>query len=153
MSLNLNTLRGAYNNKTISYLRYHSTTEWKTSCLKKAKYACEITGKSSSKKTRLTVHHLDRPFESIVKDAHKQLGIKFHKFVDQYDKSDMDALVKLIKEMHKDVQGIVLTSDIHQRIHDKFGKNPTQEQVRSYKKGYKSYVFRAKNSHYKNRTA
>ena len=43
MSLNLNTLRGAYNNKTISYLRYHSTTEWKTSYLKKAKYACEIT--------------------------------------------------------------------------------------------------------------
>lgn len=143
-----------YNKKTIIYLRHMTTKEWKTKHLKQANYRCEITGKKYSyNKTPLTVHHLDKSFDSIVRQAHEELQIKYHTYIDEYLESDLNKLIQLIIDIHKTVKGIVLEANTHTIIHQRFGNNPTEEQVKQYKKIYKSNLYKKKNSSYKHRAS
>lgn len=138
-------LKGDMNKKTKVYLRYNATSEWRNQALKKANYKCEISGKKSCAKNKLVVHHLTKPFEEIVKEAHQQLHITYHKTIDKYKEEDLKALVELVKEMHKNVGAIILTEYFHNRIHDLFGSNPTPEQVKSYKKSYRRQIYKVRN--------
>lgn len=150
MARNINSMRVIYNKKTMVYLRYMTTKEWKTKHLKQAGYKCEITGKKYSyNKTPLTVHHLDKTFDDIVRQAHKELHIKFHTYISDYIESDLDKLIQLITDIHKTVKGIVLDADVHTRIHQRFGDNPTEEEVRQYKKNYRTSLYKKKNNSYK----
>lgn len=154
MARNINFMRVIYNKKTMTHLRYITTKEWKTKHLKKAGYKCEITGKKHSyNKTPLTVHHLDKTFDDIVRQAHKELHIKFHTYIYDYIESDLNKVIQLIIDIHKTVKGIVLDADIHSKIHQRFGNKPTEEQVMQYKKNYKSSLYKKRNSCYKHNRA
>lgn len=141
----LNNVRASYNQKTIKYLRYHSTSEWKQECFRKANNTCEITGRKGKPSLKLQVHHASESFESISKRVHKELGIKYHKFTYDYKPEDLAVLVEGIKEAHKDVIGAVITEDIHTILHNKFN-NPTYEDYKQFKKVYKRNLYQKKNS-------
>ncbi len=143
--MNLNKMRIMYNQKTDSYLRYHATSEWKQECFKKANNMCEITGHKGKHTLRLTVHHATESFCSISKRAHKQLGIRYHKFINEYKPEDLEALVLIIKEEHKHVIGVVMTEDMHAILHKKFN-NPTYEDFKQFKKNYKRKLYQRKNN-------
>ena len=143
--MNINNMRAIYNQKTDSYLRYHATTEWKQECFKKANNMCEISGHKGKRTLKLTVHHASESFYSISKRAHKQLGIRYHKFINEYKPEDLSALVSIIKEAHKDVVGVVITEDLHEILHKKF-TDPTYEQYKQFKKNYKRQLYQRKNS-------
>ena len=151
--MNLNHIRGTYNHDTLKYLRYNATNEWRNKALRAANYKCEVSGRKTSKKDYLVVHHLDKTFDSIVREAHKKLNLKFYKTIDKYLQDELDKLVQLIKDMHKDVRGMVLTVEIHSRIHKKFGFNPSKEEVLLFKKNFKRYQYQQKNLHRSIRTA
>ena len=143
--MNINNMRAIYNQKTDSYLRYRATTEWKQECFKKANNMCEISGHKGKRTLKLTVHHASESFYSISKRAHKQLGIRYHKFINEYKPEDLSALVSIIKEAHKDVVGVVITEDLHEILHKKF-TDPTYEQYKQFKKNYKRQLYQRKNS-------
>ena len=145
--MSLNCIRGTYNHDTFKYLRYNATSEWREIALKAANYKCEISGRKTSKKDYLVVHHLDRTFNSIVNEALDTLNLKFYKTIDKYTQEELDKLVQLVKEIHKDVRGMVLTVEIHNRIHKKFGFNASKEEVLLFKKNYKRYQYQQKNLH------
>jgi hypothetical protein len=146
---NIYKIKGTMNKKTTVYLRYQATSEWRASALKKANYKCEISGKKSCGKNPLVVHHLTKSFNEIVRDAHKQLDIDFHKTIDDYKEDDLKALVELIKDIHKEVEAIVLVEGLHDKIHEMFGANPKPEEVKAYKKEYRRKQYKHKNSGYK----
>ena len=150
--MNINNMRAIYNQKTDSYLRYHATTEWKQECFKKANNMCEISGHKGKRTLKLTVHHASESFYSISKRAHKQLGIRYHKFINEYKPEDLSALVSIIKEAHKDVVGVVITEDLHEILHKKF-TDPTYEQYKQFKKNYKRQLYQRKNSSYRKKIA
>ena len=143
--MNIHKMRVIYNQKTNSYLRYHATTEWKQECFKKANNICEITGRKGKHTLKLTVHHASESFLSISKRAHKQLGIRYHKFINEYNPEDLTALVSIIKEEHKHVIGAVMTEDMHSILHQKF-TNPTYEDYKQFKKNYRRKLYQCKNS-------
>ena len=145
---NIYKIKSTMNKKTTVYLRYQATSEWRASALKKANYKCEISGKKSCGKNPLVVHHLTKSFDEIVRDAHKQLNIDFHKTIDDYNKDDLKALIELIKEIHKEVEAIVLTDQLHTKIHTLFGSNPRPEEVKSYKKTFRRKQYKDKNYNY-----
>ena len=146
---NIHKLKGEMNRRTTSYLRYHCTSNWRDAAFKKANYKCEISKKESCAKNPLVVHHLTKPFDVIVREAHQQLNLDFHRVIDGYESSDLKALVDLVKEMHKDVEAIVLTKGLHTKIHDKFGANPNPEDIKTYKKEYRRKQYKHKNYGYK----
>ena len=150
--MNINNMRAIYNQKTDSYLRYHATTEWKQECFKKANNMCEITGHRGKPTLKLTVHHASESFLSISKRAHKQLGIRYHKFTNEYKPEDLQALVSIIKEEHKDVVGAVMTENMHAMLHKKF-TNPTYDDYKQFKKNYKRQLYQRKNSSYRKKIA
>ena len=151
--MSLNYIRGTYNHDTLKYLRYNATHEWRDKALKAANYKCEISGRKTTKKDYLVVHHLDRTFSSIVYEALDTLNLKFYKTIDKYSQDELDKLVQLVKDIHKDVKGMVLTVEIHSRIHKKFGYDAPKEEVLLFKKNFKRYQYQQKNLHRSIRTA
>ena len=143
--MNINKMRIIYNQKTDSYLRFHATSEWKQECFKKANNMCEISGHKGKRTLKLTVHHASESFYSISKRAHKQLGIRYHKFINEYKPEDLSALVSIIKEAHKDVVGVVMTENMHAMLHQKFN-NPTYDDYKQFKKEYRRKLYQCKNS-------
>jgi hypothetical protein len=134
-----------YNQKTLKYLRYNCTTEWKQECFRKANNTCDITGRKGKPSLKLTIHHANESFDSISRRIHKQLGVKYHEFTYEYAPEDLAAVVKGIKEAHKDVIGVVITEDMHKILHSKFS-NPTYEDYKQFKKNYKRMLYQRKNS-------
>lgn len=107
--MNIHKIKGSYNRRTTSYLRYHATNEWKEECFRKANNQCEITGKRGKSTLRLTVHHCNESFFSISKRVHRELGVKYHECIDDYKPEDLQAVVDGIKEAHKTCIGVVMT--------------------------------------------
>ena len=138
-------LKGELCRNTITYLRYNATYEWKSEALKKADYKCELSNKKSCAKNPLVVHHLTKSFDEIVRDAHRQLNLDYHKTIDNYKEDDLKALVELIKNIHKEVGALVLTDHLHAKIHSLFGSNPDPEEVKAYKKEFRRKNYKVKN--------
>ena len=143
--MSINNMKAMYNQKTLKYLRYNCTTEWKQEYFRKANNTCEITGRKGKPSLKLTVHHASESFDSISRRVHKQLGVKYHEFTYQYKPEDLAAVVEGIKEAHKDVIGVVITEDMHKILHSKFS-NPTYEDYKQFKKNYKRMLYQRKNS-------
>ena len=133
------------NQKTLKYLRFNCTSEWRKECFRKANNVCEITGRKNKPTLKLEVHHASESFDSISKKVHKQLGIKYHEFTFDYKPEDLAAVVEGIKEAHKDVIGVVISEDMHATLHKKF-KNPTYEDYKQFKKEYRRKLYQCKNS-------
>jgi hypothetical protein len=143
--MSINNMKAMYNQKTLKYLRFNCTSEWKQEYFRKANNTCEITGRKGKPSLKLTVHHASESFDSISRRVHKQLGIKYHEFTYEYKPEDLAAVVKGIKEAHKDVIGAVITEDMHKILHSKFS-NPTYEDYKQFKKNYKRMLYQRKNS-------
>jgi hypothetical protein len=141
-------IKGMLNRETKKYLRTNATDEWKRSCLKKANYKCDITGKSG----QLDVHHKNITFDSIMIKAHKKLNIKHHKYITEYKPEELAALIEEIKEMHKDVQGVVILHNIHMEFHQHY-KESTTENYKAFKKYKRTRLYKSKNGSYKARIA
>lgn len=149
---NINNVRAIYNQKTLKYLRFNATSEWRKECFKKANNTCEITGRKNKPTSKLEVHHASESFDSIVRRVHKQLGIKYHEFIYDYKPDDLQAVVEAVKEAHKDVVGAVIAEDMHAILHKKF-TNPTYEDYKQFKKNYRRTLYQRKNNSRKYRTA
>ena len=143
--MNIHKIKGSYNRRTTSYLRYHATNEWKQECFRKANNACEITGKRGKSTLRLTVHHCNESFFSISKRVHRELGVKYHECIDDYNPKDLQAVVDGIKEAHKTCIGVVMTENMHVMLHQKFN-NPTYDDYKQFKKEYRRKLYQCKNS-------
>lgn len=141
----INNMKAMLNRDTKKYLRIHGTEEWRKQCLKKANYRCNITGKEGCKKCPLDVHHKNVSFNSIMKKAHKKLNVQFHKLTIDYIAEDLAALVDLIKEMHKDVEGVVIKHTLHMAFHEYYGGKATADDYKEFRKLHKSRQYKAKN--------
>ena len=146
--MNIHKIKGSYNRRTTSYLRYHATNEWKEECFRKANNTCEITGRRGKSTLRLVVHHANESFLSISKRVHRELGVRYHDCIDDYKPEDLQAVVNGIKEAHQTCIGVVITEDMHTILHQKF-TNPTYEDYKQFKKAYRRNLYQRKNNSYR----
>lgn len=107
---------------------------WKKDCLKRYPY-CDITGST----TELEVHHL-LSFSTILKLASQNTNIPLTIFPNElkdYGYS-IEILEKEFFKLHDELgQAVVLTKDVHQLFHKKYGyKNNTPEQYVQFKEEY-----------------
>lgn len=142
-------VKATLNRETRKYLRINGTEEWKKQCLKKANYKCEITGKKSIPSNQLDVHHKNVTFDSIMEAAHKKLNIKHHKYIMDYKPEELAALVEEIKEMHKEVEGVVIRHTLHMAFHQQYGKKATSQDYKAFKKEQRTRLYKSKNGSYK----
>lgn len=145
----INNMKAMLNRETRKHLRIHGTEEWKKECLRKAGYKCEITGSKSSQKNPLDVHHMNNAFDSIMHKAHKKLNIKYHKYITEYNTGEIDLLIQEIKEMHKDVQGVVILHGMHMEFHQHYGKKATTDDYKAFKKYKRTKLYKIKNGAHK----
>jgi hypothetical protein len=141
----INNMKAMLNRETRKHLRVHATESWRKECLRKANYTCAITGKKATKGCQLDVHHANKTFDSIMYEAHKKLNIKHHRYITEYKPGEIDLLIQEIKEMHKDVQGIVILHTMHMEFHQQYGKKATYDDYKTFKKYKKTKLYKAKN--------
>lgn len=141
--------KGLNNNITKKYLRIHGTESWRQRCLKQANYVCSVSGKKATKNHPLDVHHNGISFHSIMMDAHKSLGIKYHKYINEYTKEDLQAVLEAVIEAHKTTEGVVIMHNFHMVLHEQYGKNPTKDDYKEFRKTYKRLLYQRKNNSYR----
>lgn len=148
----INKLKIMYNTNTRKYLR-QATESWKRNVIDKAGKTCFITGKKQKNNNSvfLTAHHVDRTFNSIVKEAHRNLNIKYHEITTEYKPGELDAVLEEIKRLHKGIEGICLTKEIHDKLHKIYGPNATMDDVREMKRNYRRSNHNSRNGVYKSK--
>ena len=105
---------------------------WKKK-IKKAQQCCYVSGL----KTNLEVHHLNKPFSEIFKEAHENLNLEYHEQTEDYKPEDLEALTNEVLRLHEEVTALVLESKIHSNLHKQYGLNFTMNQVEEFKLHYK----------------
>lgn len=150
--MSIHKLRLSYNHNTRKFLR-QATEDWKQECLRKANYTCFITGKKKKGNSGLilTAHHVNRTFNSIVKEAHRNLNIKYHELTNEYAPGELNAVLEEIKRLHKDIEGICLTKEVHDKLHKIYGPNASMEDVREMKRNYRRSNHNSRNGVYKSK--
>lgn len=144
-------LKIMYNTNTRKYLR-QATESWKQECIRKANYTCYVSGKKKGKSNLiLTVHHSETSFESIVKQAHDALGIKYRRTTTEYQPGELKAVMEEVERIHREehIEGIVLTKEIHDSFHAQYGKNAPMADLRAMKKNYRKTQVKNRNRCYK----
>lgn len=107
---------------------------WREEQLKKNNYICEINGETEN----LEVHHLENNFSDLLYQATKELNLPFYKYSYNYTKDEYDQIANKLLQLHKDINGVVLTRDLHILFHQQYGKtNNTKEQYLRFKEKYK----------------
>ena len=145
-------MRAIYNKNLKKHLRFQ-LKDWRESSLKKANYTCFVTGKKSGGKHcfPLDVHHLDKSFDSIVHQALDTLGLAFHKLTTDYTPEELEQIVQEVIRLHQDTPFLVLSRDAHENIHRIYGKNPTMEQIREYRRNRNARKRKSLNGNQKKR--
>lgn len=136
--MSINKLKIMYNTNTRKYLR-QATDSWKRSIIDKAGKTCFITGKKQKNNNGiyLTAHHVDRTFNSICKEAHRNLNIKYHNSTTEYKPGELQAVLAEIERLHRDIEGICLCKEFHDKLHKIYGPNATMDDVREMKRNYR----------------
>ena len=136
----INKLKIMYNTNTRKYLR-QATESWKRNIIDKAGKTCFITGKKQKNNNGvyLTVHHSEVSFESIVKQAHDALGIKYRKVTTDYAPGELQAVMDEIQRIHREenIEGICIEKSWHDRFHAQYGKDGTMDDLRETKRNYR----------------
>jgi hypothetical protein len=142
--------RAMYNKKLKRYLRYQ-LKDWRDQKLREANYTCFITGKKNCKGNRfpLDVHHHQITFGEILDESLKALNLVFHEFTTSYTEEELQSLVDEVIARHKDTPVLVLSRDAHETLHQRYGNNPTIEDVKEYKKHYRRRVINSINGNQK----
>lgn len=136
-------------------LRY-SLDEWRQEQYKKANYTCFVTKKckaAKDKRLQLDVHHMNISFEEVIQIAHKCTGIKRHEFKYQYNEGEFDKITTEVIRIHyEEVEAVVLEHWTHMHLHEKYGQDFSKEQLKEYKRNYRTHLYKCKNGQ-KKRTA
>lgn len=150
--MSIHKLKLMYNHNTRKYLR-QATEDWKRSIIQQANYTCWATGKKhkGNNGVILTAHHVSQTYMSIVKQAHSNLNITYHELTNEYASGELDAVFNEVKRLHKDVEGICLTKDFHDKLHRNHGPHASMEQLRDMKKYYKRMNVKNRNGVYKSK--
>jgi len=96
------------------YLR-EQLAQWKLDSFQATNYKCFITGKGGT----LEVHHVDKPFNIIVKESVEQLNFPIYETIGEYTEEQLDAITKKVLSEHK--LGIPLTPELHKEYHSRYG--------------------------------
>lgn len=149
--MSIHKLKIMYNHNTRKYLR-QAAEGWKQEHLRKSG-TCFITGKKHKNNNGviLTVHHVGRTFNSIVKEAHRNLNIKYHELTTDYAPGELTAVSEEITRLHKNIEGICLTKDMHDKLHKIYGPNATMDDIREMKRNYRKMNHDNRNRVYKSK--
>lgn len=116
--------------KTKRYLR-ESLNPWRTQCLKKAHFRCEITGKEGD----LEVHHMTS-FEEILDKTCKETRLDVRESISDYTDKELQYFTERLKINNEMMANpIVMLKEIHQRFHSFCGGNSeptTYEQLNKF---------------------
>lgn len=150
--MSISKLKIMYNHNTRKYLR-QATDDWKRSIMKSSGYTCFITGKKQKNGNGviLTAHHVSQTFNSIVKQAHRNLNIQYHELTNEYASGELTAVMEEIKRLHKDIEGICLTKESHDKLHKEYGPHATMDDVREMKRNYRRSNHNSRNGVYKSK--
>lgn len=136
--MSINKLKIMYNHNTRKFLR-QATEDWKRSVISAANNTCFVTGKKKKGNSGLvlTAHHVNRTFNSIVKESHRNLNIRYHEMTHEYQPGELNAVLEEIKRLHKDIEGICLTKEVHDKLHKTYGPHATLDNLREMKRNYR----------------
>lgn len=150
--MSISKLKIMYNHNTRKYLR-QASEDWKRSVIRNSGYTCFITGKKQTKNNGvfLTAHHVGRTWNSIMREAHNNLNIKYHDKTTDYASGELTALLEEIKRLHRGIEGICLTKEIHDKLHRDYGKHATMDDVREMKRNYRRMNHQNRNGVYKSK--
>lgn len=114
--------------KVQEYLRY-SAESWRQQILAETPY-CDISGIAQN----LEVHHLNTNFASIVEQALQELQLPAYPQIKNYSSDELQQLKDKVKDLHKQVKGVVLTKTLHTLFHQTYGyENNTEQQYIEFK--------------------
>lgn len=122
-------------NSLYEYLRESKgVKDWKKASFKESNSKCAI----SKRVNNLEVHHLNKPFIEIVKEALEELNLKQYNYVTDYTTEELTALEKKVADLHKEYGlGIVMHFRVHNLFHTMYGANATREDFYEFKKEMK----------------
>jgi hypothetical protein len=148
----INKLKIMYNTNTRKYLR-QATEDWKRNVIKNSGYTCFVTGKKQTNGNRvyLTAHHVSQTYNSIVKQSHRNLNIQYHELTTEYKPGELTALLEEMKRLHKGIEGICLTKEVHDKLHKQYGPHATMDDVREMKRNYRRNNHNSRNGVYKSK--
>lgn len=123
----------AYNWKggitSLSSTLRNATSAWRSKILEETPY-CDISGETQD----LEVHHLDINFSDVVTQALSDLNLPLHASCGEYSTEEIESLRQYVKEAHKNIDGVVLTKELHRKFHNMFGYgNNTSAQYKEFK--------------------
>lgn len=118
--------------KTKKQIR-RSLIDWKRS-VKETQTKCYITGSEQD----LEIHHANHSFADIFKEAHNNLNLEYHEDTKDYSEADFQALVDEVVRLHEDVIPVVLTHDIHLKLHKTYGSHVNMDQINEFKTTYQN---------------
>jgi hypothetical protein len=150
--MSIQKLKIMYNHNTRKYLR-QATDDWKRSIIEQSGRTCWVTGKKQQNRNGviLTVHHVSRTYNSIVREAHKNLNIPYHEVTNSYAPGELASVMKEIERLHQGVEGICLTKEVHDKLHRDYGKHATMDDVREMKRNYRRMNHQNRNGVYKSK--
>lgn len=150
--MSISKLKIMYNHNTRKYLR-QASEDWKRNVIKNSGHTCFVTGKKQKNNNGviLTAHHVGRTWNSIVREAHKNLKIQYHDLTTDYGSGELTALLEEIARLHRGIEGICLTKEVHDKLHRDYGKNATMDDVREMKRNYRRMNHQNRNGVYKSK--
>lgn len=95
---------------------------------------CYISGRTY----KLESHHNGKSFGMILRESLKKLNIEYKPYMTSYDIVELAQLKNEIIKAHKDLKAITLNADIHQALHDRYGRDVTDEQLEEFKAEYQN---------------
>ena len=136
--MSINKLKIMLNTSTRKYLR-QGAESWKRDIIRNSGYTCFVTGRKqkNGNSVFLTAHHVDRTFNSICKEAHCNLNIKYHNSTTEYKPGELASLLAEIERLHRGLEGICISKEWHDRLHKEYGPHATLDNLREMKRNYR----------------
>lgn len=122
-------------NKITTRVMRKALRQWRNSIIE-SNPQCYVTNSTQD----LTVHHAGQSFSEVFRQAHKNLGIQYNKYIFEYSEEDARRLKAEIIKLHESVDAIVLNHSIHCELHTIYGTEVTRQQIDLYKKNYHAYT-------------
>ena len=116
-----------------SYLQ-RANYQWRDRIMRQYNGRCPITDKWR----HVSVHHISRSFEDIMKETFAAAGIEYRPSTHQYSLDELDTLVTTMAALHRGVTGVVLSNKVHAAYHNIYGRECTTGNWREFKKLIKS---------------
>ena len=109
--------------------------EWKEASLEECNRTCIITGT----KDNLEVHHINKKFVDIVREAYKSLGKTFRFRKDEYYLGELDEIAEEVVKLHfKYGLGVAITRSTHRQYHRIYKDNINPKTLHQFSEDFKS---------------